>query len=304
MNCFYINLNSTLKVLLSAKEHLIPPRRHLSRRTSSYVLYFVIAGDLNIKLDGKYFHLSRGDIFLFDKGAVHSPDGDCDCEYFYLHFDADLSLTELTEDEMFHCIRERNSALAGYEMLDEGRYEHFFALIPERIHISDGKVFDHLVSEFKKLHLYVWNTGIERRLEIAQSTASLFVSLERIVLDEHLSNKGGEYAQNIAAVRRIADYVEENYTQSFTSEDIEHISSLSYDYANRIFKRQKGMSIISYRNRLRIEKAKLLLLTTDKTVEVIADETGFGDKYYFSKFFKKEVGVSPTHFKRGENFAL
>ncbi len=304
MTCFNINLNSTLKVLLNSKEHLIPPRHHLTRKTTSLVLYFVTAGALNIKLNGKSFSLCKGDVYIFNKGDFHAPDGDCDCEYFYLHFEGELQSLELGENELFSHIRDRNRAFADADMLDEGRYDSFFALVPQRMHISDTKAFDYMVGEFKKMRLNVWDTGIERRLEITQAAAAVFVKLERIMLDGYLSGKQNGYAQNLAAVKKIADYVEENYTRDISSEDIEHRFALSYDYANRIFKKQKGMSIIAYRNHLRIEKAKVLLLTTDKTVESIADEIGFGDEYYFSKFFKKAVGVAPTHFKRGENFAF
>ncbi len=304
MNCVYINLNYTLKVLLNSKEHLIPPRRHLSRRTSSYVLYFVTAGELCMKLNGESFRLGKGDVYIFNKGDLHAPMGDCDCEYFYLHFNGELQEQELSEDEMLNKIRNRNRTFGRCDMLDEGRYESFFALLPRHMHISDTKAFDYMVGEFKKMRLSVSDSSIERRLEIAQAAASALIKLERIVLDGYLSGRHDGYAQNLAAVKQLADYIEENYTKDICSGDIEREFALSYDYANRIFKRQKGMSIISYRNRLRIEKAKILLLTTDKTVECIADETGFGDKYYFSKFFKKAVGVSPTHFKRGENFAF
>ncbi len=303
MKFLSLNLNSTLKVSLCSREHLIPPRMHITRRVTTYILYFITAGNLCIKLNGQDIVLGKGDVYLFRKGDMHAPSIATDCEYFYLHFECDGNDIDLPYDEIFHLIKDRNSAIASYEMLDLGRYDHFFTLMPERMHIGNNEVFDYLVGEFKKARLHVWDTGLEKRLEISYNAASLFVKLERIALNDHLSQQKDGYSQNLTAVNQIASFVEANYTSNFSAEDVEKRFSLSYDYANRIFKRHKGTSIIAYRNRLRIEKAKVLLLTTDKSVEAIADETGFLDKYYFSKFFKKTVGVSPTHFKRGEHFA-
>ena len=304
MNCFLINLNYTLKVSLLSKEHLIPPRTHITRIAPTYILYFITAGTLSIKLNGKDFTLNKGDIYIFKKGDFHAPSQNTDCEYFYLHFDADINELDISEQELLCRIKERNHSILSYEMLDVKKYDHFIAHIPQKIHISDNEIFDYLVGEFKKSRLHVWDVGMERRMEISAAATSILLKLERIVLNEYLSQTNNGYSQNFALVNQISSFVEKNYTSDICADDIERMFSISYDHANRLFKRHKGMSIIAYRNHLRIEKAKVLLLTTEKSVTVIAEETGFEDKYYFSKFFKKAVGSSPTQFKRGECFAL
>lgn len=304
MNCFYIDLNSTFRVSLSSKEHLIPPRPHLTRRTSTYILYFVTAGQLCLMLDGEPITLNAGDVYLFDKGVHQAPAAVSDCEYFYVHFECDIKPMRLSEDEFFDTVKSKNQAFSSAEMLDYGRYDSMVALIPQKISVKDEDAFEYLVSEFKKIKLYVWNMSIEQRLDICQSVASLFVKLERLYVDSYLTSHKDGYFQSIAKIRQIIDFVDANYNKSFDSTDIEARFSISYDHANRLFKKRTGLGIISYRNRLRIEKAKMLLLTSELSVEAIADEVGFSDVYYFSRFFKKTVGISPTHFKRGDDLAL
>ena len=304
MDCFFINLNSTLKILLSSKEHLIPPRAHLSRKTNTYILYFITSGTLRLLLNGERSEFSRGDLCIFNKGDTQAPADCTDCEYFYLHFECDVERANMSAEKLFEAISEKNRAFAESTFLDYGRYDHMEALLPSHFHIDDNDVFEYLVNEFKKLRLNVWDVGIEKRLELCAGATALLLKLERVWSNSYATRTKDGYLRNLSVVKRIADFVEKNYDQPFGSLEIEKLFSMSYDHANRLFSKQMGMGIVAYRNHLRIEKAKVLLLTTDKSVEEVSDDVGFSDKYYFSKFFKRIVGVSPKHFKRGEYFAI
>jgi len=68
-------------------------------------------------------------------------------------------------------------------------------------------------------------------------------------------------------------------------------------YFRRLFQEYSGESPMNFRQRLRIERAKQLLLSEEQyTVGEIAQELKFSDIYHFSKTFKKYCGVSPTGF--------
>jgi AraC-like DNA-binding protein len=73
--------------------------------------------------------------------------------------------------------------------------------------------------------------------------------------------------------------------------------SINYDYANRIFKQYFDISINRYRNERRIDRAKFLLTSTEKSIDEISFEVGFEDKYYFSRLFTKLEGVSPLGYR-------
>jgi len=64
-----------------------------------------------------------------------------------------------------------------------------------------------------------------------------------------------------------------------------------------LFCEHVGENFSDYVNNLKSQKAKELLKTTDKRVYEIADYLGFNDAYYFSSWFKRTVGVSPTEYK-------
>lgn len=95
-----------------------------------------------------------------------------------------------------------------------------------------------------------------------------------------------------------AEYLLENIFEKINLEDVAKKFSLSTFQLIRYFKKEKGITPISYLLMNRIIKAKNLLSQTSSVVDV-ALETGFFDQAHFAKYFKKYVGVSPLQYKQG-----
>lgn len=92
------------------------------------------------------------------------------------------------------------------------------------------------------------------------------------------------------------EYIENNYSRNT---DIGFLSSLCYmsqAHFFRLFKKEKGMSPIEYRNKLRLERAKALLSENECSVSEVAEILGFESVYYFSRFFKKCTGSPPSEY--------
>ncbi|KAA3660250.1 MAG: AraC family transcriptional regulator [Chloroflexi bacterium] len=89
-------------------------------------------------------------------------------------------------------------------------------------------------------------------------------------------------------------YLRQNIDQSLTLTDIANHAGLSKPHFSRIFKNQTGYSPMDYFIHLKVQKASSLLVLTEMTVREIALVVGYGDPYYFSRLFKKVVGISPS----------
>lgn len=88
---------------------------------------------------------------------------------------------------------------------------------------------------------------------------------------------------------------------SVDSEGLEESSraaGYSKYHFTRLFKRATGVTPWSYALRLKIDKAKEMLLSTDKTVKEIADELGYDDSNYFCRLFRTKAGMPPGRFRR------
>ena len=77
----------------------------------------------------------------------------------------------------------------------------------------------------------------------------------------------------------------------------EHFN-LSTTYFCAQFKKRSGKSFVEYLNEYRVERAKVLLATTDQCIYMVAENVGFRDANYFSKVFKKIVHTTPENFKK------
>jgi AraC family transcriptional regulator, arabinose operon regulatory protein len=89
-------------------------------------------------------------------------------------------------------------------------------------------------------------------------------------------------------------YLRQNIDKPLTLADMAHHTGLSVPHFSRIFKNQTGYSPMDYFIHLKVQKASSLLLLSQMTVREIAAVVGYEDPYYFSRLFKKVVGMSPT----------
>ena len=75
---------------------------------------------------------------------------------------------------------------------------------------------------------------------------------------------------------------------------------MSQGALTQILKRQTGKNYSELLLERRMERARELLVYTNKTITEIAEETGYTDLFYFSKTFKKNNGVSPNEYRKGQ----
>ena len=99
---------------------------------------------------------------------------------------------------------------------------------------------------------------------------------------------------------RIIDYIDKNYTEKITSADAAQALYMSKSYFCRIFKRNFGHCFQNYICMYRIEKAKILLKTTDLPVSDIAMQVGFNSFSFFSKMFKEYLQLTPSEYRKDE----
>lgn len=109
-----------------------------------------------------------------------------------------------------------------------------------------------------------------------------------------------EQSNHIDSAKR---WIIKNLDQSITIEKIAKQVYMNSTYFSEYFKTQTGETVLDYVTRVRIEKAKELLVTTDFKIYDISHMVGYNDTKYFSKLFKKYYGEVPSKYK-ASNFHL
>jgi len=98
-------------------------------------------------------------------------------------------------------------------------------------------------------------------------------------------------------VVKAIQYINHNYMNEITLDDLASLTNLSRNYFCRIFKEETGEGFVDYLNRIRINKAKLLLSNTDQRIVDIACNVGIRDYRYFCDIFKKFTGSCPSKYR-------
>lgn len=100
------------------------------------------------------------------------------------------------------------------------------------------------------------------------------------------------------AVSRAMRFIEQNFAQPVSLEDVAASVHLNRSYLSSLFKKETGENVFDYLLRCRMEKAKQLLPDKRYSVQQVCAEVGIADAAYFSKLFKKYTGVTPLEFRR------
>ncbi len=118
--------------------------------------------------------------------------------------------------------------------------------------------------------------------------------LQIVKLLRSVSDEGGEKAAVIADVKNA---IRAHLSEEISIDEIAHTVGISKYYMCHLFKSQTGLTLVEYRNALRLSEAKKLLIGSDKRIGEICFECGFSSESYFAKLFRDSEHVSPTQYR-------
>ena len=101
-----------------------------------------------------------------------------------------------------------------------------------------------------------------------------------------------------ARVQRVIQYMNRNFEKRLTNKELAGLTGMAVNSFARLFREQTGASPMRYLTKIRIENACNMLYHSDTNVSRIAEESGYSDRYYFSKMFRKEMGISPVRYRK------
>jgi two-component system response regulator YesN len=222
----------------------------------------------------------------------------------------DLRAPPLARDPGLKDLLER--VRKAFEILDAKEVEllvaQFFHLPPAAICGREGRKFACAV----KNYLFDLNGPLiaefadedklrkefDRKLESAfniQEYEALFISQITSVLNGIAESRK---QKNIKPVRKAMQYVKNNLDRYISLEDVANEVQLSSAYFSNIFKKETGQNFTEFITESKINKAKDLLMRSNMNINEIADSLSFSDARYFSKIFKKVVGIKPTEYRK------
>jgi AraC family transcriptional regulator, transcriptional activator for feuABC-ybbA operon len=143
---------------------------------------------------------------------------------------------------------------------------------------------------FKKL-VDSWNLKLPGYEFVAKTLLEQLI----IAIYQNIKNQNQNYSISLK-IEKIIEYMHQNIDKKVTLTEISEMVHLSAFYVSRAFKSSTGYTVIEYFNKIKIDKAKELMVEGDKKIKEVANEMGFTDEFYFSRIFKKAEGISPSEF--------
>lgn len=234
----------------------------------------LVADDENLELKVlektiKKFFLNELDIFMASNGKQAADIVEnTDINIALL----DIEMPGMNGIELAKLIREKNHNCIIIFITAYDRFEYAI----EAMHI---KAFDYLLKPWKEEKL----TGL-----ISEAISSI----KEISSDDGKNENLQDSQKSI-----IKKYIKENYKRDISAGDVAGILGYSDVYFSKIFKQLFDDTFINYLTNLRIEKAKVLLKDVSFNIKEVGASVGYTDSNYFTKVFKRAVGMSPSEYR-------
>ena len=180
-----------------------------------------------------------------------------------------------------------NNEILGYLILGQiRRWESFHDIL------NMAKMLDipsqELTELYKNLPIFD-NDSINSLIHVATMLAE-HILLSRLMKPKKLSN-----------LENAVSYIDKNLFENLSISKISEATHISKSLLYRLFDEHFGMTVSEYINKKRVREACELLSHTDLTIERIAYSCGFSGVAYFSRTFKKKIGVSPIKYRKSLN---
>ena len=229
-----------------------------------HLLALPMKGRAHYRFEGRSVRVQKGDLLFFPKGFEHSGRSDRrdPWQFCYVAFDT----TELNpaSAHRLYDLRGATSSLNLYEVA---------ALFAEMFHLWTAKRPGYLI----------------------RCRSIIMAILYHII---HARSTAVADAPFAPAIERVLALIQASPERSFPTEELAARAGLSPSYFRMLFKRLTGHAPVQYQNRVRVSRAKDLLISGECNVTEAALHVGFENIYYFSRLFKKVEGVSPSEFLR------
>ena len=242
---------------------------------------YVRKGTMCYKVNNLVYHLKEGDIVFNNSGALHSGtmENQEDCTYIPITFDPRLiyGFFQSTINSKYVDPVIQDSLLPAI-CIDQSEPWHK----PFREYLLRIIDLDEKKPDFYELDITICLQSIWRLL------------LEHITYEPQASRENSlEYDR----IKKILSYIEENYQNKITLNDIAGHIHLCESECTRLFKRHMNTTLFAFLQEYRIERS-LEFLQADQPVSAVADKAGFSDPNYYSKVFAKIKGCSPREYQK------
>ncbi|RUT31898.1 AraC family transcriptional regulator [Paenibacillus zeisoli] len=247
-------------------EDCIPGHDYGPAVREHYLLHYILDGEGIYEVGGKRYPLRKGQGFLIcpDVVTYYQADTARPWSYCWVGFHGTLAELLLKQAGLT-----QSSPILHYEK-DDLIYQYLQMMIESKSYL---------------------------KAQEARLTGLLYLMLSLIVEFGPAAPPSERESLAEMYVEKVTDFIEMNYAQKITIEDIARFIGLNRSYLGSLFKERMNTSIQEYLVRYRVNKACEMMDKADLSIGDISRSVGYSDPLLFSKVFKKLKGLSPKHYR-------
>ena len=233
--------------------------------------YLIKGKDLRFALEGQTYHFNSGDIWLVNRRQIHSASGEAgEWKYEGLIIDDDFLLSQYPSSINW------NLNLLGQKSTKKQR------------------AYNELVKEIVALGRLCRKPLTDARRFIVLSHLMKII----VLLDQNFNNKEQiVQSPNLALGDEIIKYINEHFQEDIQVGDIAQKFNISHVTLNRQLRQTNNLSMGKYLKLVRLMHARELLLNTNKSIELVAYESGFSNTRVLNRNFKSWKYKTPTEYR-------
>ena len=225
----------------------------------NFLIQYICSGTLHLETDSECYTASKDQVTFFDCRKPHRYFTNTPTEMMWFHFNGFHS------QEMYDCIMEKKNGC------------HVFTPFPE----------SQIPMKMAALISLIGSSQVLSEAYISQAIYALLCGLLFPLATDKEDNP----------ILRAQKYIMENLHDHISISDIAENVGFSSSHFSRLFRSSTGFSPYEYITLRRIDEAKNLLCSTDKTVKEITDLLGYQSEMNFIHAFKTKAGTTPSAFR-------
>lgn len=248
----------------------------------AHEIIFVLEGSVDIQCACFNYHLTKGDIFIFDANELHGI-FETEEKNLLLIFQLDpypyLPIFPKLDYYDFVCDSYSDTNKSYIELRNlQSSLANIMLLIQEKkteahdIEESIIKLIELLINDFQ--FIYIDPSGYRSNSTFKNNP----VQMERIFI--------------------ILKYMYRNYKQKIDIDKLSNIIHLDKSYVSRLFKIGTGLSMTDFLCFLRVKHSETLLISSNMSIDEIALKNGFSSKRYYVKHFMKWYKMKPVEYRK------
>jgi AraC-like DNA-binding protein len=139
---------------------------------------------------------------------------------------------------------------------------------------------------------------LSRESHGARTVAELFAVYRRAISDMAEAARHPTPALHDRSLQRALLHIQRHFTESLRRTTVARLAGFAPNYFSELFKRREGMSFERYLRKLRLDRAKQLLVSTELDLQRVAELSGLGTRFHLGRVFRKTLGLTPVDWRK------